>query len=146
MQLQSGVKMGWTRLYDMAGVTTLSSAIVVNNNWLKEAKNQDQLMRFLRASQRGWEYTDKNRGEAARMFIKHAKVFTEEIALLEVDGTMTIIRTKHSEGKPLFWSATEDWKESQDLLEKFAKMPAQPDLNKYYTNEYLSAPPYMVKK
>ena len=146
MQLQSGVKMGWTRLYDMAGVTTLSSAIVVNNNWLKEAKNQDQLRRFLRASQRGWEYTDKNRGEAARMFIKHAKVFTEEIALLEVDGTMTIIRTKHSEGKPLFWSATEDWKESQDLLEKFAKMPAQPDLNKYYTNEYLSAPPYMVKK
>ena len=35
MQLQTGVKMGWTRLYDMAGVTTLSSAIVVNNDWLE---------------------------------------------------------------------------------------------------------------
>ena len=26
MQLKSGVKMGWTRLYDMAGISTLSSA------------------------------------------------------------------------------------------------------------------------
>ena len=38
MQLQTGVKMGWTRLYDMAGVTTLSSAIIVNNDWLKDAE------------------------------------------------------------------------------------------------------------
>src|SRR5689334_7193736 len=49
MQLQSGVKMGWTRLYDMAGVSTLSSAIIVNNDWLKDAKHADALRRFLRA-------------------------------------------------------------------------------------------------
>src|SRR3954453_2160423 len=108
MQLQSGVKMGWTRLTDLAGISTLSSAIIVNNDWLKEAKNQDVLRRFLRASQRGWDYTDKNRNEAAEIFIKHAKAFNMEIALLEINGTMTIIRTKHSEGKPLFWSAKED--------------------------------------
>ena len=47
-----------------------------------------------------------------------------EIALLEVDGTMTILRTKHTEGKPLFWSAVEDWKDTQGLLEKFAKTEA----------------------
>jgi NitT/TauT family transport system substrate-binding protein len=145
MQLQSGVKMAWTRLYDMAGVSTLSSAIIVNNDWLKDAKNQDLLRRFLRASQRGWEYTDKHREEASEIFIKHAKAFNMEIALLEVNGTMTIIRTKHSEGKPLFWSAKEDWQDSQDLLEKYAKMPAQPDMSKYYTNEYLSQPPYLKK-
>lgn len=145
MQLQSGVKMGWTRLYDLGGVTTLSSAIIVNNDWLKDAKNQDLLRRFLRASQRGWEYTDKHRDEAAEIFIKHAKAFNMEIALLEINGTMTILRTKHSEGKPLFWTAKEDWQESQDLLQKFAKMPEQPDMAKYYTNEYLSAPPYLKK-
>ena len=38
MQLKSGVKMGWTRLYDMAGISTLSSAVIVNNDWAKEAK------------------------------------------------------------------------------------------------------------
>ena len=48
----------------------LSSAIIVNNDWLKDAKNQDQLRRFLRASQRGWEYTDKHRDEAAEIFMQ----------------------------------------------------------------------------
>ena len=39
MQLKSGVKMGWTRLYDMAGISTMSSAVIVNNDWLKDAKH-----------------------------------------------------------------------------------------------------------
>jgi hypothetical protein len=28
------------------------------------------------------------------------------------------------------------------LLEKYAGLTAQPDLSKYYTNEYLAQPPY----
>lgn len=146
MQLKSGVKMGWTRLYDMAGISTLSSAVIVNNDWAKDAKHQDQLKRFLAASQRGWEYADKHRDEAAAIFIKHAPAFNMEIALLEINGTMTIIHTKHTEGKPLMWSAKEDWQESQDLLQKYASMAPQTDMSKYYTNEYLSQPPYMAKK
>ena len=146
MQLQTGVKMGWTRLYDMAGISTMSSAVIVNNDWLKDAKHQDQLKRFLAASQRGWEYTGKHPDEAAAIFIKHAPAFNTEIALLEINGTLTITNTKHTQGKPLFWSAKEDWQESQDLLEKYAKMAEQKDMSKYYTNEYLSAPPYTMKK
>ena len=102
MQLQTGVKMGWTRLYDMAGVSTLSSAIVANNNWLKEAKNQDR--------------------------------------------TMTIIHTEKTKGKPIPWSSIDDWKDSQDLLAKYAKLQPQSDLNVYFTNTYLSEPPYLPKK
>jgi len=146
MQLQTGVKMGWTRLYDMAGVTTLSSAIIANNNWMKEAKNQDSLRRFLRASQRGWQYSFDNRAEAAEIFRKAAPVFTQEIALLEVDGTMSIIRTDRTKGKPIAWSDAGDWKDSQDLLSKFAKLNAQSDVNVYFTNDYLSQAPYMPGK
>jgi NitT/TauT family transport system substrate-binding protein len=146
MQLQTGVKMGWTRLYDMAGVTTLSSAIITNNDWVKDPKNQDTLRRFLRASQRGWEYSNKNRAEAAEIFRKAAPVFTQEIALLEVDGTMTIIHTERTKGKAIAWSDAGDWKDSQELLEKFAKLKPQPDVNVYYTNEYLSEAPYLPKK
>jgi NitT/TauT family transport system substrate-binding protein len=142
MQLQTGVKMGWTRLYDIAGVTTLSSALIANTDWLKDAKNQDQLRRFLRAAQRGWQYTFDNRDEAAEIFMKYAPAFNKEISLLEINGTMTILHTDKTRDKPLGWSASEDWKESQDVLEKFAKLKAQPDVNVYFTNEYLSAPPY----
>jgi len=146
MQLQTGVKMGWTRLYDMAGVTTLSSAIIANNDWMKDAKNQDMLRRFLRASQRGWQYSFEHRAEAAEIFRKAAPVFTQEIALLEVDGTMTIIRTERTKGKPIGWTAEGDWKDTQDLLSQFAKLKVQPDLNVYYTNSYLSEAPYLPKK
>jgi NitT/TauT family transport system substrate-binding protein len=146
MQLQTGVKMGWTRLYDMAGVSTLSSAIIVNTEWLKDAKNQDRIKRFLRASQRGWQYTVDNRKEAAEIFLKHAPAFNMEIALLEIDGTVSIMRTKNTEGKAIGWSAPADWKDTQELLEKFARLKAQPNLNVYYTNEFLSEPPYQVKK
>jgi NitT/TauT family transport system substrate-binding protein len=146
MQLQTGVKMGWTRLYDMAGVTTLSSAIITNNDWLKDPKNQDLLRRFLRASQRGWQYSFDNRAEAAEIFRKAAPAFTQEIALLEVDGTMTIIRTERTKGRPVAWSHADDWKDSQELLETFAKLKPQPNVGVYYTNEYLSEPPYMPKK
>jgi NitT/TauT family transport system substrate-binding protein len=146
MQLQTGVKMGWTRLYDMAGVTTLSSAIIANNSWLNDPKNQDTLRRFLRASQRGWQYSFDNRAEAAEIFRKAAPVFTQEIALLEVDGTMTIIRTDRTKGKPIAWSDAGDWKDSQDLLEKFAKLKAAPDVNVYFTNQFLSEAPYAPKK
>jgi NitT/TauT family transport system substrate-binding protein len=146
MQLQTGVKMGWTRLYDMAGVTTLSSAIIANNDWLKDAKNQDALRRFLRATQRGWKYSFDNRAEAAEIFRKAAPVFTQEIALLEIDGTMTIIHTERTKGKAIAWSAAEDWKDTQTLLETFAKLKPQPDINVYYTNSFLSEPPYMPGK
>jgi NitT/TauT family transport system substrate-binding protein len=146
MQLQTGVKMGWTRLYDMAGVSTLSSAIIANNDWLKDAKNQAQVRRFLRASQRGWQYTFDNRDEAAEIFMKRAPAFNKEISLLEINGTMTILRTDKTKGKPIGWSASEDWKESQDLLEKYARLKSQPDVNVYFSNEFLSEPPYLAKK
>jgi NitT/TauT family transport system substrate-binding protein len=146
MQLQTGVKMGWTRLYDMAGVTTLSSAIITNNDWIKDPKNQDLMKRFLRASQRGWQYTYDNRAEAAEIFRKAAPVFTQEIALLEIDGTMSIIRTERTKGKAMAWSALEDWKDTQTLLETYAKLKPQPDVNQYYTNSFLSETPYLPGK
>lgn len=146
MQLKTGVKMGWTRLYDMAGVSTLSSAIIVNKDWVKDPKNEATLRRFLRASQRGWDYANKHREEAADIFLKHASAFNKEIAMLEINGTMTIIHSKYTEKKPMFWSAKEDWQESQDLLEKYAKLKPSEDVGKYYTNEYLSEAPYMPKK
>jgi hypothetical protein len=103
MQLQTGVKMGWTRLYDMAGVSTLSSAIIVNKDWLKDAKNQDILRRFLRASQRGWH----TRTTPSVADLSRRRLFNKEIAMLEIDGTMTIVGLS-APRQALGWSAEED--------------------------------------
>jgi NitT/TauT family transport system substrate-binding protein len=147
MQLQTGVKMGWTRLYDLNGTSTLSSAVVVNNDWIKDTKNQENLRKFLRATQRGWQYTSENRAEAAKIFIKYATAFTEEIAKLEIDGTMTILQSPRTKGKALGFSDEADWKDSQDLLVNFAGMKdPKPDVKVFFTNEFLSEAPYLPKK
>jgi len=59
---------------------------------------------------------------------------------------MSIIRTERTKGKPIGVTDIGDWRDSQDLLSKFAKLTPQADLNAYFTNEYLSEPPYMPKK
>ncbi|MCI0476033.1 MAG: hypothetical protein L0Y55_07280, partial [Anaerolineales bacterium] len=69
------------------------------------------------------------------------------IALLEIDGTMTIVRSPRTQGKALGFSAEEDWKDSQDLLVKFAGMKdPKPDVKGFFTNEFLSDAPYLPKK
>ena len=146
MQLQSGVKMGWTRLYDMAGVTTLSSAIIANNKWMSDPKNADQLRRFLRASQRGWQWSAENRGEAADIFVKAKPNIPRGIALGTLEGALTITRTERTKGRPVVWSAAEDWGDTQSLLAQYASLKPQADLNVYYTNSYLAEAPYLPRK
>jgi NitT/TauT family transport system substrate-binding protein len=127
-------------------VSTLSSAVIVNADWLSDAKNRDLLKRFLRASQRGWQYTFEHREEAAENFLKHASAFNKEIALLEINGTMTLLHTERTRDRPLGWTAGEDWKDTQDLLSTFANLTPQGNLGVYFTNDFLSAPPYAPAK
>ena len=146
LEPQTGVKMGWTTLHEMAGLSTLSSAIIANNDWLKDPKNQDLMRRFLRATQRGWHYSNDNRREAAEVFVKAKPSIAPGIALGTLEGAMTLTRTERTKDRPVAWSSAEDWKDSQELLSKYANLKAQPDLNVYYTNGYLSEAPYLPKK
>lgn len=146
LEPQTGVKIGYTRLYDLAGVNALSSAIIVNNDWLKDPRNEDALRRFLRASQRGWQYAFENRAEAAESFFKAKPGIPLAISRGTLEGAMTLIRTEHSKKLPILASAVEDWKDTQQLLATYAQLKPMPDVNAYYTNTYLSEAPYMPKK
>ncbi len=146
LEPQSGVKIGWTRLHDLGGVSMLSSAIIANNDWLKDPKNEDLLRRFLRATQRGWQYASENRREAAEAVVKVNPRIAQNIALGTLEGALTITRTERTKASPVAWSAAEDWKDTQELLAKYANLQPHADLNVYYTNSYLSEPPYLPKK
>jgi NitT/TauT family transport system substrate-binding protein len=141
---QTGVKVGYTRFYDLGGVTSLSSAIIVNNDWLRT--NEDTLRRFLRASQRGWHYAAENQREAAEAVVKARQTLVLNIAQGTLQGALTLTRTARSKNMTLLASAAEDWKETQDLLVTYGKVKPAADLNQYYTNAYLSEAPYLPKK
>jgi NitT/TauT family transport system substrate-binding protein len=146
LEPQTGVKIGWTRLHDMGGISVLSSAIIANNDWVKDPKNQELLRGFLRATQRGWQYAADNRREAAEIFVKAKPNIPLGIALGTLEGALTITRTERTRASPVAWSSPEDWRDTQELLTKYANLKPQADLNVFYTNSHLSEAPYLPKK
>ncbi|MEA3336382.1 MAG: MtaA/CmuA family methyltransferase [Chloroflexota bacterium] len=100
---------------------------------------------FVRASQRAWEYTKDHPEEAAEIFAEKAELygFDVPLSLAEIEGSLTLLHTPNSEGKPIGWSAVEDWTATQQLLEEFASFKPEEDINVFFTNDFISEPPYM---
>lgn len=144
MEKVTGVDMGWTKLVDICGVNTLSSAIIANNFWAEQ--NPEVLKKFVRASQRAWAYSAEHPQEAAEIFVKYASAFDVPLALEELEGSLTLHYTDFSKGKALGWSAAEDWTATQDVLVQYAGFKAEEDINAFYTNDFISEPPYMPAK
>lgn len=141
MEKVTGVDMGWSKLVDVCDVNTLSSAIIVNKFWAEQ--NPDIVERFVRASQRAWAYTQEHPDEAAEIFAQHAEAFDAPLALAEIEGSLTLLHTPNSEGKPIGWSALEDWNATVQVLEQYAGFKPEPDANIYFTNDYIAEPPYL---
>jgi NitT/TauT family transport system substrate-binding protein len=141
MQKVTGIEMGWSKLVDLCKVNTLSSAIVANNFWA--AQNPETVAKFVRASQRAWQYTIDHPEEAAEIFATHAEAFDVPLSLAEIQGSLTLMHTPRTEGKAIGYSALEDWQDTQKVLEDYAGFKPEPDVTVYFTNEYISEPPYL---
>ena len=141
MQKVTGVEMGWSKLVDICNVNTLSSAIIVNNFWAEE--NPEIVEKFVRASQRAWAYTEEYPEEAAEIFAEHAEAFDAPLALAEIEGSLTLMHTPNSEGKPIGWSALEDWQATQQVLAEYASFKPEEDVTVFYNNDFISEPPYL---
>ncbi len=146
IEKNTGIDIEWKQLTEVCNVNTLSSAIIVNNFWAKE--NPELVKKFVRASQRAWAYTAEHPEEAAEIFAKHAadRGFDVPLSLAEIKGSLTLLHTPNSEGKPIGWSATEDWLATQELLQKYASFKPEKDVNVFFTNDFISEPPYMPEK
>jgi NitT/TauT family transport system substrate-binding protein len=140
MEKVTGVDMGWSKLVDICNVNTLSSAIIVNKFWAED--NEEIVEKFVRASQRAWAYTEEHPEEAAEIFAKHAEAFDAPMALAEIEGSLTLLHTPNSEGKPIGWAAHEDWVATQQILEQYASFKPEEDVNVFFTNDYISEPPH----
>lgn len=78
--------------YEDQGVATLEDGIYVHEDNLKDEAFQDKMVRFVRASMKGWKYAEENPDEAAEIVLendasgaqteKHQKRMMGEIAKL----------------------------------------------------------------
>lgn len=143
MEKVTGVDIGWKQLTELCGVNTLSSAIIANNFWAEQ--NPKLVEKFVRASQRAWAYTQEHPEEAAEIFANTSAGdmgFDVPLSLAEIMGSLTLLHTPNSEGKPIGWSAVEDWVSTQQTLEQYASFKPESDINVFFTNEFVSEPPY----
>ena len=143
MEKNTGVDLDWTTTQDIGGVTTVSSAVIVSDRTMDE--DPELVESFVRATQRAVQYSLDNPEEAAEIFAVHAEEFgfDKELSLAEILGAQELLWTENSEGNPVGWSAIEDWQASQDLLQEYSGLKPEEDLNIYFTNEFLSEPPYL---
>jgi len=141
MEKVTGVDMTWSKLVDVCDVNTLSSAIIVNNFYAEQ--NPDVVAKFVRASQRAWQYTLEHPDEAAEIFAQHAEAFDVPLSLAEIEGSLTLLHSPATEGKPIGWSAPEDWTDTQNVLAEYAGFKPEEDINVFFNNDFISEPPYM---
>ncbi len=142
MEKNTGVDLDWTTTQEIGGVTTVSSAVIVSDRTIDE--DPELIEKFVRATQRAVQYTIDNPEEAAEIFAEHAGEFgfDKELSLAEIEGALDLLWTENSQGNPIGWSAIEDWQASQDLLQEYAELKPEEDLNVYFTNDFISEPPY----
>jgi NitT/TauT family transport system substrate-binding protein len=58
--------------FNKEGTAMLEDGIFVKDDWLKDSKNKDVAVRFLRASLKGWEFCRDNPGECVDIVLKQS--------------------------------------------------------------------------
>ncbi len=138
MEKVTGQDMDWTTTYDIGGVTTISSGIIVSLRTLEE--NPELVEKFVRATQRAVQYTIDNPEEAAEIFANNAGDFgfDKELSLKEIEGALELLWTENSKGQPIGWSSPKDWQATQDILQEYAGLKPEEDLSVYYTHDFVA--------
>ena len=112
--------------YEDEGVSTLEDGIYVLEDNLKDAAFRDKMVRFVRASMKGWKYAEANPDEAAEIVLdndasgaqteKHQKRMMREIAKLTAgsngaldfaDYARTVISLMSADSDPVITKAPE---------------------------------------
>jgi len=121
--------------FNKYGVNVLGTGVIVNTNFLE--KNRDLAKRFVRAAQRSWAYALKNPEETAESFGKQFPNTSKPRNLDALRGNLTLVYTPATQGKPIGWTAKEDWEKSQDQLIKAGLLSKKSPVESYYTNEFV---------
>lgn len=91
--------------YDDQGVATLEDGLYVLEDNLKDAAFEDKMVRFVRASMKGWKYAEANPDEAADIVLendgsgaqteKHQRRMMREVAKLTAGGNGALVEADY---------------------------------------------------
>jgi NitT/TauT family transport system substrate-binding protein len=126
-----------TRIFWYAdyGVKVVSNSIVVHNDLLK---SDPELVRaFVVPTIKGFLYGRAHPDEAVATVRKYLETADAAITRREMELSWKTWVTPSTQGKPLGWSADQDWAETINVLKQYGGVttPLSPEL--LYTNEFV---------
>ncbi len=121
------------------GYNLLGHGLVFNVDRLKSDREAAELVRkVVAASSEAWQYTIEHPDEAADTVVKRFKEFVKKNVILEqIRITNTLVTSEASKGRPLGWSASQDWEPMLSLMAGTGLVKEKKPLDAYYTNEFV---------
>ncbi|MFQ5914856.1 MAG: ABC transporter substrate-binding protein [Nitrospinota bacterium] len=131
-----GAKVNFLRYSDL-GANTVGEGITATASFLKEKASL--VRKLLRAVSQSFLYTNDHRDEAVAALKKAAPLTVKDskVAREILDGYLSLLHTKNTQGKPLGWMAEKDWEDTLQILSKYAGMKNPLPAQRYYTNDWV---------
>jgi len=121
--------------YSQYGLNLLSNGIVANSEVIE--KNPDLVQRFVRATLKSWKYAIEHKDEAIASFTKVIDKPPAEVALKQLEITLSLLATPRTKGKSLGWMSEDDWKETIAYLEQYGGVTKGLTPDKIFTNKFV---------
>jgi NitT/TauT family transport system substrate-binding protein len=122
-------------LYTKAGVDMLSEVLIVT----KKTRDADASLvaGFVKASIEGLNAAAKDPKGALDAMLKYQPKTDATVGLTMLQQLPYFLHTDASAGHPYCWTAPQDVQATQDILRKYAGLPASVDLATLTTNEFV---------
>jgi NitT/TauT family transport system substrate-binding protein len=117
------------------GLPGLNYGVFTSRKMIQE--RPDTVRRFVAATLEGWDYAIANTEDSIKILSKHVPLLDPKVARQQFINMQKLLRTKNTEGKPLGWQSSEDWKETLDGLEQHAGMKGRLAVEEYFTNDFI---------
>ena len=119
--------------FNKEGTAMLEDRVIVSENWIKAAKNQDIAVRFLRASIKGWIYCRDHPDEALKIVLENGPTLGRSHQAWQLNEINRLIWPS-SLGVGMM--DTNRWQETAEISHRYGVIKTPADRSAY-TNEFV---------
>jgi len=121
--------------YASHGVNVPGLGVITSRNTIQ--KNPDLVRRFVAASVKALEATQKEPERALQSLVKVSPTVDRAIALRVLELSFNLFSSEASKGKPLGWVPPSDIEKAQEILVQYGGIKNRQPIETYFTNEFV---------